>query len=92
MHQQTFHRVTLQSISREQAMEASTSLALHLLYSCQLGLIAANDVETNPGPSPGIPQGTAMVRKVAETCKLALEKYLESILTRGIIQTSSIQI
>ena len=42
-------------------MEATTSPALHLLYSCQLALTASNDVETNPGPSPNILQGTAMV-------------------------------
>ena len=46
-------------------MEASTSLALHLLYSCQQSLIASDDVETNPGPSTNIPHGTVIVRKLA---------------------------
>ena len=47
--------------SLKEAMEATISPALHLLYSCQLVLTASNDVESNPGPSPNILQGTAMV-------------------------------
>ena len=76
-------------------MEATTSPALHLMYSCQLALTASNDVETNPGPSPGILQGTAMVNmeslktpKLLHTCTpVHMQSYTLAHLTLELLYT-----
>ena len=83
--------------SLKEAMEATNSPALHLLYSCQLVLTASNDVESNPGPSPNILQGTAMVNteslqrpQLLYTCSpVHLHNYTCSpaLLTRALLYT-----